>query len=367
MIRTHQLLSDSLSLHQTVDTVITVISGYMVALLAPYGRLCVLITLALLSCYGGGLICIVIYAMFRFFQCSRVVNKPLDLDIVTTFRRTFRVAFLGFTAASIHEVDTGMLPLKHMKNTREANYLSLMDTGLGYFVISDALNSSNQSRLYWKTQIYLLTMGCLRILINFYFSTADAEEYGPYWNSFLTILLVRFLNMLVKPLKWAQKLLCAGVLMILNQFVLSLYPHMPILRFPGPWAATLGYFPLRILAEILFKTPQNYSTRYVTQLKKKIILLLLSYYFINLLFQTGINAHLMSPSVVLILLLTTYYCWGFTIYNGQTHVPPVRGRWAFLSANILTGLYKILNPRGIYFVSFEVLYFIVLVLSLNYI
>lgn len=309
-----------------------------------------------------------VYVIVRFSQYSHPSNKSLGPDTFVSFRRTFRLTFLGFTAASIHEVDTGILPLRHMKNVAESGHLSLMDTGLGYFIISDSLSSLDQSDSYWKTQIYILIMGILRILINLCFTTADKEEYGPYWNSFLTILLVRFLNLLVKPLKWAQKILCVGVLMGLNQMVLSLYPQSPLLRLSGPWAAVLGYFPLYTLTKIVFKIAQDYTKHHDKYLRKQFaILILFYYYFLHLLSQTGVNAHLMSPSTVLLLLLTTHWCWLLTISCSQDPVPPVRGRQAFLSANILTGMYKILNPRGIYFPLFEVLYFGVLMLCLSHV
>ncbi|EFO63321.1 Hypothetical protein GLP15_1069 [Giardia lamblia P15] len=347
-------------LPKTVDTLTTVISGYMIALVAPHGRVCVLITLALLSSYGGTIECIVLYAVIRHFQLRCVGTGITTTSTSNVFKRTLRLATLGFTAVCIHEIDTGILPAKHRKSSCEADHLSLMDTGLGYFIISDALSSINRSRLYWKEQIYLLIAGMVRVCLGFYLPNADKEEYGPYWNSFLTMLSVRFLGFLTRRLKKVQSLFCIGTLMGLNQVVLTFYPQSPILRFAGPWAAVLGYFPLYILTQLIFTITQDYSN---TNLRQLIILALLCFSCFPS--KAGVNAHFMSPAVVSLLLATTYCCWILTLHHPCGPVPPVRGRWAFLSTNILTGMYKILKPRGVYFTLFEIVYIEVFTLCLG--
>lgn len=359
------LLPRLLPLLRTFETLVTVTSGYTVALSAPYGRFVVLLTLALLACYGGAPECVVIYAVTRCFQSSHVRANTLSPSVSISFRRTLRLVSLGFTAACIHEVDTGMLPLRHKKSIAETEHLSLMDTGLGYFIISDSLSSADQSYLYWKEQMYLLIAGATRICINLYLPTADNEEYGPYWNSFLTLLLVRFLNSLVGHLREAQRLLCVSVLMGLNQLMLSLYPQAPVFRFAGMWAAIFGYFPLYVFTKSMFKIDHECYSKGLP--RKLMIPVLICICPLCLSFQLIISAHLMSPCVVLLLLVTTYCCWILTIHSPCSPVPPVRGRWAFLSANILTGMYKIFDPKGIYFVLFEVLYFKVLMLCLSYV
>lgn len=345
---------------KTVDTLTTVISGYMVVLVAPRGRLCVLVTLTLLSSYGGAIECIALYAVTRYFRSHCTGTEIATASTSSNFRRALRLATLGFTAVCIHEIDTGILPAKHRKSTWEAGQLSLMDTGLGYFIISDSLSSINRSCPYWKGQLYLLVAGIVRVCIGFYLPGADKEEYGPYWNSFLTMLLVRVLGFLAKRLKRTQSLLCIGTLMGLNQVILSFYPQNPVLRFAGPWAALLGYFPLHVLTQLIFTIAQDHSNKNLKHLM--ILVLLCLFYFPS---QAGVNAHFMSPAVVFLLLATTYCCWILTVHCPRDSVPPVRGQWAFLSANILTGAYKILRPRGIYFTLFEILYIEVFVLCLG--
>ncbi|XP_052808580.1 phosphatidylinositol-glycan biosynthesis class W protein-like isoform X2 [Mya arenaria] len=90
---------------------------------------------------------------------------------------------------------------------RKCKYMgiSLMDTGLGFYLFSHAIVSSEarglvtQSRrttILWnagKEASVLLVLGFVRLIINSLFNkTSNVFEYGKHWNFFFTIAVVKF-------------------------------------------------------------------------------------------------------------------------------------------------------------------------------
>lgn len=149
------------------------------------------------------------------------------------FLSNYRFSINLATAISILAVDFPVFPRKFAKT--ETYGYSLMDLGVGCFVIAHGLNGSSQnpsSRKISRT-FPLLLLGFLRLisvkLSNYH---EHVTEYGVHWNFFFTLAFVKIASSMIVT-KLRPIVLSVGLLIVyefglkvgLESWILSDYPR----------------------------------------------------------------------------------------------------------------------------------------------
>lgn len=137
------------------------------------------------------------------------------------------------TAICILAVDFAVFPRRFAKT--ETYGYSLMDVGVGSFIIANGLvgSSQNQSIKAWSKTFPILLLGLFRLiavkLSNYH---EHVTEYGVHWNFFFTLAIVKIASSLVKtnfrPIVMSLILLAIyelGLKLGLETWILSDFPR----------------------------------------------------------------------------------------------------------------------------------------------
>ncbi|XP_054282076.1 uncharacterized protein LOC128999533 [Macrosteles quadrilineatus] len=137
----------------------------------------------------------------------------------------FRSFVLLVTAVSILGVDFHIFPRRFAKT--ETYGVSLMDIGVGMFVISNALVEKQTSGTFtWKktvmSSLVLLSIGIMRcLLIQNLDYQMHVSEYGRHWNFFITLAFTKLLSTLFCITFRGHSLVTGIVLVLIHQYLLS--------------------------------------------------------------------------------------------------------------------------------------------------
>lgn len=162
----------------------------------------------------------------RLFSFPLPGKKP---SFLTNYRAGMNLA----TAICILAVDFSVFPRRFAKT--ETYGYSLMDVGVGSFVIANGLvgSSQNQAAKAWSKSFPLLLLGIFRLiavkLSNYH---EHVTEYGVHWNFFFTLAVVKVAPSLIKtnlrPIVLSFALLAIyelGLKLGLETWILSDYPR----------------------------------------------------------------------------------------------------------------------------------------------
>jgi phosphatidylinositol glycan class W len=158
--------------------------------------------------------------------------NPNKLEFITNFRALTNI----MTAVCILAVDFTCFPRKFVKT--ETYGYSLMDTGVGLFIMSNALVSREARQIEnvilkkpffeelsktFKECVPLLVLGFTRyIAIEFLGYQKHVSEYGVHWNFFLTLACVKlFTSVLSKNLSSKYSLLTGLWILFMHEYALS--------------------------------------------------------------------------------------------------------------------------------------------------
>ena len=182
---------------------------------------------------------IVIIALIQSKSVS--LGEPSENAIISTFR----VYILLFTIIAILAVDFNVFP-RHFGKTHGYG-VSVMDIGVGAFVASNALASSDAKSTTIPLNVKTIVTKSLPLLIVGFvrwLSTAsihyhvDPTEYGIHWNFFFSLFVVRVagklnsfrtLNsnllapILIRSFRWMPPLLLGVVILIGYEIALRHY------------------------------------------------------------------------------------------------------------------------------------------------
>lgn len=142
---------------------------------------------------------------------------------ITYFRSLVFIA----TTTSILGVDFHIYPRRFAKT--ETYGVSIMDLGVGLFVMSNALVKKNsvktQSQGLYKTSLESVVFAVLGVIRYYMVQRFNYQqhlsEYGVHWNFFFTLALVKFLSFLIMKISNGYNLFCGVILLILHQYFLT--------------------------------------------------------------------------------------------------------------------------------------------------
>ncbi len=149
------------------------------------------------------------------------------------FLTNYRAGMNLATAICILAVDFAVFPRRFAKT--ETYGYSLMDVGVGSFIIANGLvgSSQNQSIKAWSKTFPILLLGLFRLIavkISNYHE--HVTEYGVHWNFFFTLAIVKIASSLVKtnfrPIVMSLILLAIyelGLKLGLETWILSDFPR----------------------------------------------------------------------------------------------------------------------------------------------
>jgi phosphatidylinositol glycan class W len=152
---------------------------------------------------------IIIFIFYKILFLNKIkeipkkVEEKVDMNEIENLRSlivsytfsTFRTMVYMLTSISILAVDFQIYPRSNAKT--ETYGVSIMDLGVGAFVIGHALKSvqktTNESFIKTaKQSSFLVLMGLLRLIsvksVNY---VEHVSEYGVHWNFFFTLALVK--------------------------------------------------------------------------------------------------------------------------------------------------------------------------------
>ncbi|XP_011504707.1 PREDICTED: uncharacterized protein At4g17910-like [Ceratosolen solmsi marchali] len=164
------------------------------------------------------------------FKSSSNLN-PNKLGFITNFRAIVNI----MTAVCILAVDFTCFPRKFVKT--ETYGYSLMDVGVGLFIMSNALVSREARHIEmdykapffaglvktFRGSIVLLILGFVRyVAVEFLGYQKHVSEYGVHWNFFLTLACVKlFTGILSKSLASKYSLLTGLWILFMHEYALS--------------------------------------------------------------------------------------------------------------------------------------------------
>lgn len=144
--------------------------------------------------------------------------SDLDSKIIKNSVTNFRSSLIIITSVAILAVDFGIFKPEYAKTVYFG--FSLMDIGVGYFILSHSMrfirNSSDFeqtdrslllkiNRTIKKSSI-LLILGLVRVFLVFVTGYhVDIAEYGLHWNFFFTIFAVKVNFVLFFCFDWKKK------------------------------------------------------------------------------------------------------------------------------------------------------------------
>lgn len=146
-----------------------------------------------------------------FFRKSTIRLSEALRTKVTLKRRPFVTNFKAIVSLlsviCILAVDFTIFPKRFIKT--EAYGYSLMDTGVGFFVVANALTCNlkeTNSRKLFISNVPILILGFVRYLTTEKIRyQKHVTEYGVHWNFFFTLAIVKFLGPYLAskfPPKW---------------------------------------------------------------------------------------------------------------------------------------------------------------------
>lgn len=185
------------------------------------------------------LVCIALLAL----SCTNLLPIALNNKLATTgrvesvvsnrrpFITNFRALTNVLTAICILAVDFKAFPRRYAKT--ESYGFSLMDTGVGFFVVANALVSreardtvQHQKSTFLRTVlrnsldclrscIPLLVLGSARYFSVEYFNyQRQVTEYGVHWNFFITLAAVKIFTSILTSVINPKYSLLAGILIL---------------------------------------------------------------------------------------------------------------------------------------------------------
>jgi len=167
---------------------------------------------------------VIIYSRFQWVALDK---SQLGHKTENAIISTFRVYILVFTIIAILAVDFQIFP-PHFGKTHGYG-VSVMDIGVGAFVASNAMASSDAkstemklNRLILTKSLPLLVVGIIR-----WASTAaigyhvDATEYGVHWNFFFSLFVVKVAGpILIRCFRRVPPLVLGIMLITAYEFIL---------------------------------------------------------------------------------------------------------------------------------------------------
>ncbi|XP_014237069.1 uncharacterized protein At4g17910 [Trichogramma pretiosum] len=148
-----------------------------------------------------------------------------------SFITNFRALVMVMTSICILAVDFSCFPTEFMKT--ETYGYSLMDAGVGLFIVANALTSPEARNIqyslsqgvpkYLKDCVPLLGLGAARFFaVEFLGYQKHVSEYGVHWNFFLTLACVRlFTGILAHNLIYKYSLLTGLWILGMHEYALS--------------------------------------------------------------------------------------------------------------------------------------------------
>lgn len=164
---------------------------------------------------------------------------PFELSIKRPFITNYRALTNIITAICILAVDFQIFPRKYAKT--EIYGYSLMDAGVGFFIMSNALVSneshdfidrpkwslikkfSENAKTCTKSSAFLLLLGFGRfIAVEFSGYQRHITEYGVHWNFFVTLAFVRIFTSTLSSAINSKYSLLSGIWIIgMHEYALS--------------------------------------------------------------------------------------------------------------------------------------------------
>lgn len=171
---------------------------------------------------------------------TQLLTSHLDIPVHEKrppFLTNYRAGMNLATAVCILAVDFQIFPRRFAKT--ETYGISLMDVGVGSFVIAHGLaGSSHSSMLKTCTKtLPILVLGFLRLLaVKLSGYHEHVTEYGVHWNFFFTLALVKGLSAIIH-VKFPPAILSLALLFVyelalklgLEAWILSDYPRNSLL------------------------------------------------------------------------------------------------------------------------------------------
>ncbi|BES89617.1 GPI anchor biosynthetic process [Nesidiocoris tenuis] len=176
---------------------------------------------------AAGSIMIVINELF--INHSKVsVSSAMESKVVVkkrSFITNFKSVISLLTVICILAVDFTVFPLRHAKT--ETYGYSLMDTGVGFFIVSNGLtfNTRRIENLVKKSlvaNVPLLILGLIRYAsVEKIYYQKHATEYGVHWNFFFTLAFVKFLGAVLIAKMPRHSLTLASTILAVHHAVLE--------------------------------------------------------------------------------------------------------------------------------------------------
>jgi len=277
-----------------VTLMFTILSDYIYVLFLSVIGLITVIIISSVSCVDDQIL------YWKFTSLNQVLLYNSIDSKKQLFITYFRSFVLLVTAVSILGVDFHIFPRRFAKT--ETYGVSLMDLGVGFFVISNALVEKSCSSIAglkktMLSSIFLIFLGMTRVLLVQRLGyQMHITEYGRDWNFFFTLAFVKILSSLLLIIFRGHSFVSGLVVITIHQYLLSHSLEALVLSTNGreDWFSAnqegiislSGYLSIHLFGITIanFVNPVDKSLLIKNKLKSVVIFTVLSNFLLSILF-----------------------------------------------------------------------------------
>ncbi|XP_055382488.1 uncharacterized protein LOC129612753 [Condylostylus longicornis] len=314
---------------------------------------------------------IVIYILVSLFAIIYRLKANLrwkftSTELNLTICRARSFVFI-ITAVAILAVDFPQY-FPHSMTKSDYTGISLMDTGIGYFIFCIGIVSKHENlQKCMKKSILLIVMGAARTLLIILFKYHQSElEYGTHWNAFFTIGFTQlFGNLIIHSLKHKKIIAGFGIFLVLfHEIVLQKFLFAYVMNGDNPrdnfisanregLVSTIGFLAFYLICNSFSFTKQNIKSifhyickTFCISFTSLIILLILLFYSNCNIARRVANLEyilfmiFLSFFTLFLMLVAEFLSSGLNVkYENQIFVViNFNGLIFFLITNVLTGV-----------------------------